>query len=87
MHKGDELCFLSTTNASYSFEIPTCYTMSTTSQTQLLLESITAFIVTYEDIFKEPNALPPIRPGFDHKIHHKEGLQPFNLRPYHFSVI
>lgn len=47
---------------------------------QLLLSEFT-------DIFVEPTALPPKRPGFDHKIPIKEGIIPFNLRPYRHSIV
>jgi len=39
-------------------------------------------LATYEDIFQEPSALPPLRGHFDHKIALKEGTSPINLRPY-----
>ncbi|MCI07690.1 hypothetical protein A2U01_0028759, partial [Trifolium medium] len=35
----------------------------------------------------EPTALPPPRHGFDHKIPLKEGVEPFNLHPYRFSLV
>lgn len=86
-HKGAELCFLSTTTESYSLDIPTCYTLSSNQQLHTVPASISLLIDEYADIFLEPTALPPIRPGFDHKIPFKEGFQPFNLRPYRFSVV
>ncbi|GAU17014.1 hypothetical protein TSUD_37720 [Trifolium subterraneum] len=42
---------------------------------------------TYEDIFAEPTALPRARLGFDHKIPLKDGVEPFNLRPYRYSTV
>ncbi|CAI8619451.1 unnamed protein product [Vicia faba] len=86
IHKGAKLCFLSTTADSYSLNVPTCYTLPS-NQTDPLPSSIFLLIDEYVDMFLEESTLPPIRPGFDHKISFREGSQPFNLRPYRFSVV
>jgi hypothetical protein len=38
----------------------------------------------YQDLFKEPEGLPPPR-SHDHIVPLKEGSQPINLRPYRYS--
>ncbi|CAI8601781.1 unnamed protein product [Vicia faba] len=83
VNKGAELCFLSTSNATYSFEVNTCHTMSTQSQTHVLPEAIATMIIKYADIFEELVVLPPIHSGFNHKIPLKEGS---NLSTYALIV-
>jgi hypothetical protein len=41
-------------------------------------------LTSYQDIFKEPIGLPPLR-THDHVIPFKKGSQPINLRPYRHS--
>ncbi|CAJ2678818.1 unnamed protein product [Trifolium pratense] len=87
VHKGAELCFLSISNHVNSFDVPTCYVMQSGVSDVSLPPVIADLIEDYGDIFRDPEHLPPPRPGFDHKIPLKEGAEPFNLRPYRFSVI
>jgi hypothetical protein len=39
----------------------------------------------YEDLFQEPNTLPPTIP-FDHSIHLLPGAPPVNIRSYKYSL-
>nr|CAN75225.1 hypothetical protein VITISV_035856 [Vitis vinifera] len=41
-------------------------------------------IKAFEDIFQEPNQLPPAR-EVDHRITLKEGTEPVNVRPYRYA--
>jgi len=45
---------------------------------------ITELMGDYQDLFKEPEGLPPPR-SHDHIVPLKEGSQPINLRPYRYS--
>jgi hypothetical protein len=45
---------------------------------------ITKLMSDYQDLFKEPEGLPPPR-SHDHIVPLKEGSQPINLRPYRYS--
>ena len=45
--------------------------------------TLTFLLENYQDIFKEPQELPPHR-GHDHAIPLKEGSQTVNLRPYKY---
>jgi hypothetical protein len=59
--------------------------MTTTLQPSLGTNStIDELLNSYQDIFKEPTGLPPLR-TYDHVIPLKEGSQPINLRPYHHT--
>ncbi|MCH87769.1 putative retroelement pol polyprotein, partial [Trifolium medium] len=86
-HKGAELCFLAITNVDYPFMVPTCHVLQALDSPVALPTNFEQLLDQYADIFAEPTALPPSRPGFDHKIPLKDGVQPFNLRPYRFSLI
>jgi hypothetical protein len=56
--------------------------MTTTLQPSLGNNAtIDELLHSYQDIFKEPTGLPPLR-AHDHAIPLKEGSQPINLRPY-----
>ncbi|XP_057417585.1 uncharacterized protein LOC130711837 [Lotus japonicus] len=48
-----------------------------TQQQELLLQD-------FQDVFEEPNSLPPFRGIHDHKIILKEGSNPVSLRPYRY---
>ncbi|MCH92590.1 gypsy/Ty-3 retroelement polyprotein, partial [Trifolium medium] len=87
VQKGAELSFLSVTNRDDPFIIPTCHALQASDSSVALPKAFEQLLVQYGDIFEEPTALPPSRPGFDHKIPLKEGVQPFNLRPYRFSLV
>ncbi|XP_058754567.1 uncharacterized protein LOC131627728 [Vicia villosa] len=87
VHKGAEMCFLSIGVKDYSMGLPTCHALQGFDSQQVLPPSLVQLLDQYSDIFAEPTALPPSRPGFDHKIPFKEGTQPFNLRPYRFSIV
>lgn len=45
--------------------------------------TLTFLLENYQDIFKEPQELPPHR-GHDHAIPLKEGSQTVNLQPYKY---
>ena len=56
--------------------------MTTTLQPSLGNNAtIDELLHSYQDIFKKPTGLPPLR-AHDHAIPLKEGSQPINLRPY-----
>ncbi|GAU32562.1 hypothetical protein TSUD_218200 [Trifolium subterraneum] len=82
VHQGAELCFLSMESPSNKFIIPTCHLLHTQVNTSTLHPDFASLVDTYKDIFAEPTALPRARLGFDHKIPLKDGVEPFNLRPY-----
>ncbi|GAU25035.1 hypothetical protein TSUD_155090 [Trifolium subterraneum] len=83
--KGAELCFMSLSNNSFSFTLPSCQLLHTQSEPKKVPEPISLLIHSFADIFEEPKKLPPTRIGFDHKIPLKEGTEPFNLRPYRYA--
>ncbi|XP_058740833.1 uncharacterized protein LOC131613154 [Vicia villosa] len=85
--KGAELCFLTINNENSSLRLPTCHVMSSSEINSDIPPPIIDLLNTYAEIFEEPSHLPPTRPGFDHKIPLKEGVEPFNLRPYRFSSV
>ncbi|GAU25735.1 hypothetical protein TSUD_216660 [Trifolium subterraneum] len=87
VQKGAELCFLSISHDAPCLTFPTCHVMQTPELQSPLHPAIVDLILKFEDIFNEPGQLPPPRPGFDHRIPLKEGAEPFNLRPYRFSLI
>ncbi|GAU28307.1 hypothetical protein TSUD_256350 [Trifolium subterraneum] len=87
VQKGAELCFLSISHDAPCLTFPTFHVMQTPELQSPLHPAIADLILKFEDIFKEPRQLPPPRPGFDHRIPLKEGAEPFNLRPYRFSLI
>ncbi|PNY00055.1 Ty3/gypsy retrotransposon protein [Trifolium pratense] len=87
VQKGAELSFLSVTNRDDPFIMPTCHALQASDSLVALPKAFEKLLVQYDDIFEEPTTLPPSRPGFDHKIPLKEGVQPFNLRPYRFSLV
>jgi hypothetical protein len=87
VHKGAQICFLAVTTAASPFVMPTCLALGTSASAVAMPSIIENLIVAYADIFEEPTALPPPRHGFDHKIPLKEGVEPFNLRPYRFSLM
>uniref|UniRef100_A0A1J3IVR9 Transposon Ty3-I Gag-Pol polyprotein n=2 Tax=Noccaea caerulescens TaxID=107243 RepID=A0A1J3IVR9_NOCCA len=41
----------------------------------------------FNDLFEEPEGLPPFREGFDHTIPLEVGANPVNLRPYRYSSL
>lgn len=84
---GAELCFLTMSTEVPQFFLPTCNLMTTELVSLEVQDSIYSLLVHYDDLFTEPNTLPPPRMTFDHKIPLKEGSQPFHLRPYRYSVI
>jgi len=47
---------------------------------------LTQLLKEYEDIFKEPRALPPHR-SQDHRIILKEGTSPISVRPYRYPAL
>ena len=47
-------------------------------------EKLKQLLSEYEDIFKQPDQLPPHR-DIEHSIELKEGAQPFSIRPYRNS--
>ena len=49
----------------------------------LIPEPINNLLIQYQDVFFEPNQLPPPR-SHDQSIPLKEGAQPVNLRPYKY---
>ena len=55
-------------------------------QTFNIPATIEDLLQEYDDIFQEPKNLPPIRPSFDHIIPLKEGSNPINQRPCHYSA-
>ncbi|GAU40456.1 hypothetical protein TSUD_141360 [Trifolium subterraneum] len=87
VHQGAELCFLSMESSSNKFIIPTCHLLHTQVHIPTLHPDFASLVDTYEDIFVEPTALPWARLGFDHKIPLKDGVEPFNLRPYRYSTV
>jgi hypothetical protein len=87
VQKGAELCFLSITPESSSLMTPSYHVLQDSEHCLLVPNSLQDLIASYADIFAEPTRLPPPRPGFDHKIPLKAGVEPFNLRPYRFSVV
>lgn len=54
--------------------------------TPILHLDFASLVDVCEDIFVEPTTLPPARLGFGHKIPLKDGVEPFNLRPYKHSI-
>lgn len=48
-------------------------------------ENIQTMLCRFQDVFNEPQLLPPHRPC-DHKIPLKQGAESINLRPYRYSV-
>jgi hypothetical protein len=87
LQQGAELCFLSVTQEDSALFMPTCHALQSSDCPVSLPASIEQLLICYADIFAEPSILPPSRPGFDHLIPLKEGAQPFNLRPYRFSIV
>ncbi|CAJ2638126.1 unnamed protein product [Trifolium pratense] len=85
--KGADLCFLSLSPTAPSLVFPTCHVLNTCEPNSALPLSIAELLVEYVDIFEEPSQLPPLRAGFDHQIPLKDGVAPFNLRPYRYSRI
>lgn len=57
-------------------------TEASTAQEQK--EQLQQLLSEYEDIFKQPEGLPPHR-EIEHFIDLKEGSQPFSIRPYRNS--
>lgn len=53
-------------------------------KTEALPDQIQLLLEAYEDLFQEPNSLPPQRP-FDHHIQLLPGVSPVNVRPYKYS--
>ncbi|GAU24592.1 hypothetical protein TSUD_289530 [Trifolium subterraneum] len=85
--KDAELCFLSIMHQDSSFVMPSCHALPSLHCPMPLPNSIEQLIDTYAAIFSDPTTLPPPRAGFDHMIPLKAGAQPFNLRPYRFSIV
>ncbi|RVW63028.1 Retrovirus-related Pol polyprotein from transposon 17.6 [Vitis vinifera] len=61
------------------------YLQSTSNEVQQAIHlDIQQLIKAFEDIFQEPNQLPPAR-EIDHQITLKEGTEPVNVRPYRYA--
>ena len=56
--------------------------ISTTSK--VIEPDIKQLLEEFEDLFQEPNHLPPTR-EIDHRIILKEGTEPINVRPYRYA--
>ncbi|GAU37779.1 hypothetical protein TSUD_158600 [Trifolium subterraneum] len=86
VQKGAELCFFIYADCS-TFMLLTCHVMHTSDASVVIPPPIAALLIDYADIFEETSQLPLSCPGFDHKITLKEGITPFNLHPYRFSLV
>lgn len=86
VQQGAQMCFLTLEGTVPRFMLPSCNLLLTDEASTHSVE-IQNLLAAYEDIFKEPEHLPPHRPGFDHRIPLKEGTETFNLRPYRYSAI
>lgn len=84
---GAEFCFLNLNEEVPSLAAPSCQLFSLEVGKPDMPIEFEALIDDYADAFKEPTKLPPSRPRFDHKIPLQEGLTPFNLQPYGYSII
>lgn len=84
---GAELCFLTMHNHVPVMDVPTCLLLNTADSSDCIPPIIDQLLQDFSDIFTEPTSLPPHRVGFDHKIPLKEGSEPFNLKPYRYSLI
>lgn len=87
VHEGAEICFLYLNSVSHSLTVPSCQLLAMTAEESTVPQQISGLLETYADVFDEPHDLPPIRPGFDHRIPLKDGIIPFNLKPYRYSIV
>lgn len=49
-------------------------------------EDLEDVLVEFEEVFREPQGLPPVR-QWDHKILIKDGVDPMNVRPYRYPYV
>lgn len=61
-----------------------CFVLQKDGETGLGRVQVT--LAEYEDVFREPTELPPLRPGHNHSIVLREGTYPINLKPYRYSA-
>ncbi|CAJ2661631.1 unnamed protein product [Trifolium pratense] len=87
MQNGAEVCFLTICQPAQNLDIPTCLLLQPADADFPIPTLIAQVLQEFPDIFKEPSALPPHRLGFDHNIPLKEGSEPFNMKPYRYSLI
>ena len=75
------LCMLqlATTTPTYCHNLGMSASNPTPSELQPLIQC-------YQDVFQDPEELPPSRGHFDHRIPLKEGTSPINLRPYKYPL-
>ncbi|PNX92266.1 retrotransposon-related protein [Trifolium pratense] len=87
VQNGAELCLMTLNTHVPVFDVPTCLILSTADGSGCTPPLIDQLLHVFQDIFTEPSSLPPHRVGFDHKIPLKDGSEPFNLKPYRYSLI
>nr|KYP46500.1 Transposon Ty3-I Gag-Pol polyprotein [Cajanus cajan] len=52
---------------------------------QELPNDIQTLLLNFDDVFQLPTELPPMRPGYDHKISLAQGVNPVSKRPYRYA--